>query len=319
MPRHQAQAASWRDKLPIHPAADLFPLMSEAELKELAEDIKAHGLNTDIIIWSDEDDEDETEYLLDGRNRLDALALAGLLSVDEDGWLHIPDEHGWPQNVPRRYVEGDPYALAVSYNLHRRHLTAEQKRGVIAAVLKAAPEKSNRQIAEQLRVDHKTVASVRAEREATGDLPQLKRTVGKDGKSRTSNQPKEPAAKLTPDERKARQRAGREEAKQARANAKAYEDAREYERRAFKRDWDEMEQADHKKENTPIDVGACKTLVKALNQFGSDSDGIVNAAARQADRMLRELGVTWEELIRTWIESQPKRMLVGGDLKTELN
>jgi hypothetical protein len=29
---------NWRDHLKVHPAADLFPLMSEAELKELAED-----------------------------------------------------------------------------------------------------------------------------------------------------------------------------------------------------------------------------------------------------------------------------------------
>ena len=30
----------WRDVIPIHPAATLFPRMSEAELVELAEDIK---------------------------------------------------------------------------------------------------------------------------------------------------------------------------------------------------------------------------------------------------------------------------------------
>jgi hypothetical protein len=30
----------WRKHLPVHPAADLFPLMSEQELKDLAEDIK---------------------------------------------------------------------------------------------------------------------------------------------------------------------------------------------------------------------------------------------------------------------------------------
>jgi hypothetical protein len=30
---------SWRDVLKIHPACELFPLMSQAELKELGEDI----------------------------------------------------------------------------------------------------------------------------------------------------------------------------------------------------------------------------------------------------------------------------------------
>ena len=31
---------SWRDVLPVHAAADLFPLMSEDELRELGDDIK---------------------------------------------------------------------------------------------------------------------------------------------------------------------------------------------------------------------------------------------------------------------------------------
>jgi hypothetical protein len=38
------QPKSWRDVLPIHPAADLFPPIPEAELKELAE-----GAALDII------------------------------------------------------------------------------------------------------------------------------------------------------------------------------------------------------------------------------------------------------------------------------
>ena len=42
--------------------------------------------------------------------------------------------------------------------MHRRHLTAEQKREMIAKVLKAQPEKSNRTIAKQTKVDDKTVA-----------------------------------------------------------------------------------------------------------------------------------------------------------------
>jgi hypothetical protein len=39
------QPKGWRAFLPIHPAAELFPLMSEAELKELAADIDKHDLN----------------------------------------------------------------------------------------------------------------------------------------------------------------------------------------------------------------------------------------------------------------------------------
>jgi hypothetical protein len=42
---------NWRDVLDIHPAAELFPLMSKtdpAALKELAEDIKKHGISNRV-------------------------------------------------------------------------------------------------------------------------------------------------------------------------------------------------------------------------------------------------------------------------------
>ena len=54
---------------------------------------------------------------------------------------------------------GRPYAYVTSANIHRRHLTAEQKRELIAKLIEADPTKSNRQIAKTVKVDHKTVAS----------------------------------------------------------------------------------------------------------------------------------------------------------------
>ena len=47
------QAQSWRDTLPIHPAAERFPRMSEAELAALGKDIRKHGLTSSIAVWSD--------------------------------------------------------------------------------------------------------------------------------------------------------------------------------------------------------------------------------------------------------------------------
>jgi len=38
-----AAVTSWRDHLKVHPAAELFPRMTEAELRELGEDIKRNG------------------------------------------------------------------------------------------------------------------------------------------------------------------------------------------------------------------------------------------------------------------------------------
>ena len=57
----------------------------------------------------------------------------------------------------------DPYGYVISANIHRRHLTAEQKRELIAKLLKATPEKSDRQIAETVKASPTTVGTVRAE------------------------------------------------------------------------------------------------------------------------------------------------------------
>jgi hypothetical protein len=144
----------------VHPAADLFPMMADAELDELAKDIAKNGLQQPVVYLS-------FGGVLDGRNRLAAIA-------------RIPDEKRrelrWRQAHQGRQTLGtlrsiDPYAYVVSANAHRRHLTAEQKREVIAALLKVQPTKSDRAIAKTAKVDHKTVAAIRAKAEAGGEIP----------------------------------------------------------------------------------------------------------------------------------------------------
>jgi hypothetical protein len=198
---------NWRDHLPVHPAADLFPLLSETDpkaLRELAEDIRKNGLQQPIVIGVELDG---GYSLLDGRNRLDALAMSRWLSparkVDDpkSHLNHLPHING-ADDFEDAYKGGyrlvypvwddqgqsDLHEIALSLNVHRRHLTAEQKRDVIAKVLMANPEQSNRSIAKQVNGDGKTVASVRRDLEATAEIPQLEKTVGADGKAR--KQPK---------------------------------------------------------------------------------------------------------------------------------
>ena len=165
---------TWRDHLKVHPAADLFPLMSPDELRALGEDIKKNGLRTKIAVIVGDDGE---PYLIDGRNRLDAMELVGpAVNLFEGG-----------ERVCTRDPDGpahDPYAYVISANIHRRHLTAEQRRDLIAKLLKATPEKSNREIARQVKASHPTIAKVRREEEATGNVLPVEKTVGKDGKAR---------------------------------------------------------------------------------------------------------------------------------------
>lgn len=97
------------------------------------------------------------------------LADLGLTKHQSSRWQRIASLPG---------AEFDAY-IAETCDVGR-----EQKRQVIADALREAPERSDRQHAEALGTDHKTVASVRRELEATAELPQLPKTTGKDGKSR---------------------------------------------------------------------------------------------------------------------------------------
>jgi hypothetical protein len=61
-------------------------------------------------------------------------------------------------------------------------------------VIASAPEKSNRTLAKEIGVDHKTVGAARTKGEELGRIPQLKKTVGADGKARSR-----PAKKARPE------------------------------------------------------------------------------------------------------------------------
>jgi ParB-like chromosome segregation protein Spo0J len=114
--------------LKAHPLADIFPLMEGAEFEALVADIKAHGLREPVMVFED--------MILDGRNRYRACQSAGI------------------EPTFTTYTGDDPVAYVISANIYRRHLTAEQKRDLIAELIKAQPEKSNRQIAKATGVSH---------------------------------------------------------------------------------------------------------------------------------------------------------------------
>jgi len=166
-------AVFWRDSLPIHPAAELFPLMPPDELRVLGEDIMKNGLRSPIVLWRADDK--TPAVLLDGRNRLDAIEMAPGSPVEV-------------RNVVVLDHTTDPYAFVISTNIHRRHLTAEKKRELIANLLKAQPDRSDRQIAATVKADHKTVGAVRTGLEARGEIPHV-------GNRQDSKGRKQPTAK----------------------------------------------------------------------------------------------------------------------------
>lgn len=144
----------------FHPTASIFPLMNDADLQELAEDIKANGLQSPIELFEwvglrpnrggtggyelkdwegknpDSDAQTKTvmSNIIDGRNRFIACLKARVL----------PEFRQWSSQAGERSLT----TYVISRNMKRRHLTVEQR---AAAALKAAPfyeaEAKERQLA----------------------------------------------------------------------------------------------------------------------------------------------------------------------------
>ena len=169
---------SWRDTIKVHPAAALFPRMSDTELAELADDIKRYGLREKVKVlehWpcGDNGVSRFEQTVIDGQNRLDAMELAGLpvLHTGRAGTKLDPDLI----DVMRDGLEtkDDIVAYVISINVRRRHLTGEQKRSLVAELLKTNPDRSNLQTAKIVGVDDKTVASVRRDMEGRSEIPNV--------------------------------------------------------------------------------------------------------------------------------------------------
>jgi hypothetical protein len=127
--------SKWREKYKVHPAADVFPMVSDEELAKLSEDIKQNGLKQPIAVW---DDGAGNTFLIDGRNRLEAIERDGIELGLCDHRLN-PDD--------------DPVAAIIGLNVHRRHLTKQQQADLIVAAHKAPglPKIVSRQVGEKLK------------------------------------------------------------------------------------------------------------------------------------------------------------------------
>jgi ParB-like chromosome segregation protein Spo0J len=161
--------------LGFHPLADLFPLMEGAEFDELVADIKANGLLEPIVLYQGK--------ILDGRNRYRAAIAAGL----KPEVLDRKTEHS------DRLID-NPAAYVISANIRRRHLKPEDKIKILAQLVAAQPEKSDRKLAKEAGVSHPTIAKARKTAEATGKALPVAKRVGADGKARKRREKKEAKA-----------------------------------------------------------------------------------------------------------------------------
>lgn len=141
----------------------LLPPLSPDDYAALEADIIARGVLVPV-------EYDEAGNILDGHHRVQICESLGLVD--------------WPRFVRKGLSEDEKRAHARALNLSRRHLTSAQKREIIEEQLKETPSISSRAIAARFGVHHSTVSSVRARLEGTGEISQLEKTEGRDGKMR---------------------------------------------------------------------------------------------------------------------------------------
>jgi hypothetical protein len=110
------------DNIKIHPTAMAFPTLPAKEMKELREDIQAHGIRVPLLFSKD------GSVLIDGRNR----------------W-YVAHDLGIPaKDIPRELFKGkdeDIPAEIISRNLYRRHLNDKQRAALVVKLLAPAAEK----------------------------------------------------------------------------------------------------------------------------------------------------------------------------------
>ena len=102
----------------VHPYAEKFPMLGDAELAELAESIAENGLRNPIVLTPD-------GLILDGRNRSAACERAGVS----------------PTTI---VYEGDDLAeYVIDCNSSRRHMSTGARAMATALVLQAAQRRKN--------------------------------------------------------------------------------------------------------------------------------------------------------------------------------
>jgi hypothetical protein len=166
------------------------PPMAADRHAALKTDIHRCGaIRMPVVFWRDP--ESGERLLIDGRSRLSAGESLGMLSF-VDRVLQVHDFRAAAKNkiitVPEIELEGDPFEIVASLNLHRRDLTRNDRKKLAEALLKANPERSNAATSKLAGLSDKTVADVRHDLEATSEIPRLQKTVGADGKARSKPQ-----------------------------------------------------------------------------------------------------------------------------------
>lgn len=148
--------------LQVFPAADIFPMLADDEMLELARDIKANGLREPLVIAEVAiagNPGDKEWMLIDGRNRRKACQIAEV------------------KPTLRRLNGEDHKGFVLSANVHRRHLSKGQRAMAVAMILpeeedKRTPGKKGKTktSAETAQLSYRRVAEARQVLRSDPDL-----------------------------------------------------------------------------------------------------------------------------------------------------
>ena len=155
----------------------LFPSLlrplTDSERQSLKNSIRKSGVEVAVVV-------DEDDGIIDGGNRATIAEEVGLKNIRTD--------------MRKGLTAEQKIQLALDLNDARRHLSGTDRKQIkkdtprlIAEALKANPEKANTVIAEEVGADDKTVGAVRIHLESTSEIPKLEKTIGKDGRARTTS------------------------------------------------------------------------------------------------------------------------------------
>lgn len=125
------------------PFSELMPPLAAEERDELAGNIKLNGILYDVVVT-------DANEVIDGHHRLAIAVELGLTTV--------------PMKVIAGLSPDEKQRRAEDLNRHRRQLTNEQKRAIIARRLRTNPGVSNNAIASSVGSDGKTAAVPRRRR-----------------------------------------------------------------------------------------------------------------------------------------------------------
>jgi hypothetical protein len=143
----------------------MFPGLDAAAYKALRDDIAERGIQVPIDVCA------STSEVLDGHQRLRACQELRLFC---------------PRTLIRGLDDEGRREHRIKSNVLRRHLTAKQRRALIAQDLRYDPTRSNRWVAALWGVSDVTVGTIRRELEAGAQIEHVTRFRGRDRKTYSS-------------------------------------------------------------------------------------------------------------------------------------